>query len=149
MKENSIEEITLRKYESPINIEKREIIKKICLSLGLLQEGDSRDVIVDLLLALIISKKENKSFLTSEEIQKYSILLRKNYNLEINGLSESNIRRQLKRLKDLFLIEKIEKGYRINEKDTFLKIFEEKIEKFYISGIISRIKEYLSKADKI
>ncbi len=149
MKENSIEEITLRKYESPINLEKREIIKKICLSLGLLQEGDSRDVIVDILLALVIAKKENKSFLTPDEIQKNSIMLRQNYNLEIKGIAESNIRRQLKRLKDLFLIEKIEKGYRINEQDTLLKIFEEKIEKFYLSGIISRIKEYLSEVEKI
>ena len=48
-----IAEITLRKYEKPYNMPKRELVKKICLSLGLLQPGDSRDVIVDVLHALL------------------------------------------------------------------------------------------------
>jgi len=39
-------EITLRKYESPKGLEKRELVRKLCLSLGLLQPGDSRDVVV-------------------------------------------------------------------------------------------------------
>ena len=52
MKDIPLSEITLRKYEKPANLEKRELIRKICLSLGLLQLGDSRDVIVDILMVL-------------------------------------------------------------------------------------------------
>ena len=40
-------EITFRKYELPTGQTKREAVRKLCLSLGLLQPGDSRDVIVD------------------------------------------------------------------------------------------------------
>jgi len=43
-------EITLRRYEKPYDSSKRELVRKICLSLGLLQPGDSRDIIVDILL---------------------------------------------------------------------------------------------------
>ena len=54
-------EITLRKYEKPYNLEGRELIKKVCLSLGLLQPGDSRDVIVDVLQVILDAKKEKKT----------------------------------------------------------------------------------------
>ena len=60
----------------------------------------------------------------------------------MKGIAHSNIRRQLKRLKDLFLIEKIKEGYRINENDKLINIFEEKIEKYYLKNILSRVKDY-------
>ncbi|MBS3073649.1 hypothetical protein J4465_02545 [Candidatus Pacearchaeota archaeon] len=148
MRENSIAEITLRKYESPANLEKRELIKKICLSLGLLQPGDSRDIVVDILQILVESKKSEKKELEVEEIQKRITKNREEHNLEIKGIAESNIRRQLKRLKDIFLVEKTTEGYRINELESLSKLFEEKIEKFYIESIISRIKEYLNELEK-
>lgn len=148
MKENSIAEITLRKYELPANLEKRELIKKICLSLGLLQPGDSRDIIVDILQTLVESKKSDKKELDVDEIKSRIIKNRENHNLEIKGIAESNIRRQLKRLKDIFLVEKTTEGYRINELESLSKLFEEKIEKFYIESIISRIKEYLNELEK-
>ena len=57
MKDIPLSEITLRKYEKPNNLEKRELIRKICLSLGLLQLGDSRDIIVDILMVLVEANK--------------------------------------------------------------------------------------------
>mgnify|MGYP001604443340 FL=1 len=138
-KDIPLAEITLRKYEQPNNLSQRELIKKLCLSLGLLQPGDSRNVIVDVFLVLI----NNKEPLTSEKINELVIELRKKENLPLKGIAGSNIRRQLKRLKDLFLIENVKNEYRINENETLINIFEEKIEKFYIKGIIDRIKDYL------
>ena len=137
-KDTPLAEITLRKYEQPYNLSKRELIKKLCLSIGLLQPGDSRDIIVDILLTLI----EEKRLLSSEEIQTKVIELRKKENLQLKGVAGSNIRRQLKRLKDLFLIENVKNSYRINENESLINIFEEKIEKFYIKSILDRIKEY-------
>ena len=61
MKDIPLSEITLRKYEKPENLEKRELIRKICLSLGLLQLADSRDIIVDVLMVLIDSNKTKES----------------------------------------------------------------------------------------
>ena len=57
-KEIPLAEITLRRYEKPSNLTERELVRKICLSLGLLQPGDSRDVVVDIFNVLIIAKKE-------------------------------------------------------------------------------------------
>jgi len=138
-KDIPLAEITLRKYEQPNNLSQRELIKKLCLSLGLLQPGDSRDVIVDVFLVLINSKES----LTSEKINEMVIEARKKENLPLKGIAGSNIRRQLKRLKDLFLIENVKNEYRINENESLINIFEEKIERFYIKSIIERIKEYL------
>ncbi|MBI2651407.1 hypothetical protein HYX01_02975 [Candidatus Woesearchaeota archaeon] len=140
-KEIPLAEITLRKYEKPSNLSEREIVRKICLSLGLLQPGDSRDVIVDIFHALIIAKKQKK-LLASDEIEKEVISLRNKERLSMHGIASSNIRRQIKRLRDLFLIEKIKGSYRIAEFEDLNIIFEEKIEKFYLKSIIERVKEY-------
>ena len=147
MKDLPLSEITLRKYEKPIGLEKRELIRKISLSLGLLQLGDSRDVIVDILMVLIDANKK-KEKLSSEEIGKRIASLRKKYSLETRGLAESNIRRQLKRLKDLLIVEKRLNAYRIAEHSALNEIFEERIEKILLPSISSRIKEYLKKIDE-
>ena len=110
-KDTPLAEITLRKYENPASLSKRELIKKLCLSIGLLQPGDSRDIIVDILSILI----ENKSMLTAKNIEDKVIEMRKRDNLPLKGIASSNIRRQLKRLKDLFLIENFNNKYRIND----------------------------------
>lgn len=147
MKDIPLSEITLRKYEKPAGLEKRELVRKICLSLGLLQLGDSRDILVDILMVLIEANK-NKEKLTSEEIGKRTEELRKKYSLETKGLAESNIRRQLKRLRDIMLIDKSENKYFLSENRPLKEIFENSIEKFVIPQTIERIKEYLSELDK-
>jgi len=142
MRDLPLSEITLRKYEKPVGLEKRELVRKICLSLGLLQLGDSRDVIVDILMVLINANK-NKENLNSEEIGKKTQGLREKYSLETKGLAESNIRRQLKRLRDAMLIEKTNNEYYLSEHQPLKEIFEDSIEKFVIPQTIERIKEYL------
>ncbi len=146
VREIPLGEITLRKYEKPYDSSKRELIRKICLSIGLLQPGDSRDIIVDILLVLEESRK-NKELLSSFAIKDKVKILRKENSLEAKGLAESNIRRQLKRLRDVMLIDKLENKYRISEFAPLSEIFEVKIEKFFIPQTIERIKEYLNKLD--
>tara|TARA_Y100000310_G_scaffold318415_1_gene372442 strand:- start:1090 stop:1530 length:441 start_codon:yes stop_codon:yes gene_type:complete len=133
-------EITLRKYEKPYEMNKRDLVRKICLSTGLLQPGDSRDVIVDIFYTLIVSQKE----LDSEDVRDRVIALRKQNKLPLVGVASSNIRRQLKRLRDLYFIEKVKNRYRMNEKDKLINIFEEKIESYYLATILARVKEYIS-----
>jgi len=146
MKDIPLSEITLRKYEKPVGLEKRELVRKICLSLGLLQLGDSRDIIVDILMILVDANKEKKK-LGSEEIGSGAEKLRKKYSLETKGLAESNIRRQLKRLRDAMLIEKSENKYYLAENCSLSEIFGNSIEKFIIPQTVERIKEYLSELD--
>ena len=147
-KDIPLSEITLRRYEKPANLSDRELVRKLCLSVGLLQPGDSRDVIVDILSVLIKAKKGQKN-LTSDEICSLVIEDRKNMKLPMLGIASSNIRRQLKRLKDILLIEKRLNAYRIVEHSNLSEIFEEKIEKMLVPSINARIKEYLKKIDEL
>ena len=142
-KDIPLAEITLRRYEKPSNIKGRELVRKLCLSIGLLQPGDSRDVIVDIVSVLLNAKKDKKG-LTSEEIEKEVIAERKKHKLPMLGIAPSNVRRQLKRLKDMFLVESIANRYNISEFESLQTIFEEKIERFYLKNIVERVKGYFS-----
>ncbi|MAG50050.1 hypothetical protein CL621_00220 [archaeon] len=133
--------ITLRRYEKPFDMSRRALMRKLCLSVGLLQPGDSRDVIVDI-LDVLLKAKEKKKLLSSEEVKNKVIQLRKKSKLPLSGIASSNVRRQLKRLKDLFLVETIQNTYRITEFEDLNVIFEEKIEKFYLNSILERIRDY-------
>ncbi len=138
-RDTPLSEITLRKYEKPVNLDQRELTRKICLSIGLLQPGDSRDVVVDILHVLLQNKDKE---LDSEQIKEEVIKFRKKEKLQLKGIASSNIRRQLRRLRGLFLVEKVKNAYRITEFETLISTFEERIEQFYLKSILERVKEY-------
>ena len=146
-KDTPLAEITLRKYEKPAGMENRELTRKLCLSSGLLQPGDSRDVIVDLLMVLIEAQKKNK-MLNSEEIRYEVTKNRKKRKLAMLGIASSNIRRQLLRLRDMFIVEKVANNYRINENASLAEIFTDKIEKYYLESIKDRVREYFEEIGK-
>ncbi len=144
-KDIPLSEITLRRYEKPYKMTRRESTRMLCLSIGLLQPGDSRDVVVDVLQS-IMDASNRKKLITSEDVQKKVIAYRKKNKLPVNGVAASNIRRQMKRLKDLQIIEKIKNEYRVAEYEALDVIFEERIKKYYLSQILSRVKEYCKAA---
>lgn len=141
-----LSEITLRRYEKPYNLTRRELVRKLCLSLGVLQPGDSRDVIVDVLFVLLDAKKEKKE-LSSDEVQRQVIEYRKQEGLDELGTAASNIRRQIRRLREIFIVEKVKNNYKITEFINLSETFENKIEKFLVQSIIRRVKEYLEEID--
>tara|TARA_Y100000310_G_scaffold238513_1_gene241897 strand:- start:13 stop:453 length:441 start_codon:yes stop_codon:yes gene_type:complete len=132
-------ELTLRKYEKPYEMGRRDLIRKVCLSTGLLQPGDSRDVIVDIFQILLDNKKE----MSCDEVREAVIELRKEAKLPLNGIAASNVRRQLRRLREMHFVEKVKNAYRINENEKVSTIFEERIEKFILPAIVARVKDYL------
>ncbi|MBI2139312.1 hypothetical protein HYU14_00185 [Candidatus Woesearchaeota archaeon] len=141
-KDTPLAEITLRKYEHPKNLSGRELARKACLSLGLLQPGDSRDVIVDVLGVLLEAKKSGEA-LSLENIQKRAIEERKAHKLPLAGVAQSNLARQLRRLRSLSLVEKAANTYRIAEFAALKEIFHEKIRNFLLPSVITRVEEYL------
>ncbi len=143
-RDTPITELTLRRYEKPYGYSKRELIKKLCLSLGLLNPGDSRDVIVDILYTII----ESGGGLSSKEIKENVVKMRKANSLDLRGVADSNIRRQLKRLRELFIIEKRANSYVLPDKSSILEVFREKVKGFVIPSIVSRIEEYITKIDE-
>ncbi len=138
-------ELTLRKYEKPSGESKRDLVRKLCLSLGLLQPGDSRDVVVDVLHVMLDAREE----LTSTDVEERVVQKRQDAGLELLGIAPSNIRRQLLRLRDLFIVEKVKNNYRIRENTTVSAIFEENIERYYLASILSRVKEYAAEIDRV
>lgn len=147
VREEPLHEITLRKYEKPYNAGKRELVKKVCLSLGLLQPGDSRDIMVDVLLVLDNARAE-KLEMTSFDIIDRIKVLRKEHSLDEKGLAESNIRRQLKRLRDLMLVDKKNNLYRLSEFESISTLFKKNVEGFLIPQTIERVHEYLNHLEK-
>jgi len=145
-RDTPLAEITLRRYEKP-TMEGRELVRKLCLSLGLLQPGDSRDVVVDMLHTLLKGRQVREE-LHSEEIKNRVIASRKELNLPVMGVAGSNIRRQLKRLKDLHLIESNNNLYRIGEFSELSEIFSERIENFLLGSVLGRVREYVKKVDE-
>lgn len=138
-------ELTLRKYEQPAKaLQKRDLVRKLCLSVGLLQPGDSRDVIVDVLRVILEAKRP----LSSTEVEERVIKTRKAQKLQLLGIAPSNIRRQLLRLRDIFIVEKVKNSYRIRENSNIHSIFEESIKKYYLDSILKRVEEYIDIVDE-
>ncbi|HLD72944.1 MAG TPA: hypothetical protein VJA23_05130 [Candidatus Nanoarchaeia archaeon] len=145
-RDTPLAEITLRRYEKP-TMTNRDLVRKFCLSVGLLQPGDSRDVVVDV-LHVLLKGRQSREELHSEEVKNKVMELRKEMKLPMLGIASSNIRRQLKRLKDLHLIETNANLYRITEWGNLSEIFEEKVEGFLLKTVMSRVKDYLKKMDE-
>src|SRR3989344_6687017 len=112
-RDTPLAEITLRRYEKP-TMTNRDLVRKFCLSVGLLQPGDSRDVVVDV-FHVLLKGRQHREELHSEEIKNKVMDDRKKMGLPMLGIASSNIRRQLKRIKDLHLIETRANLYRITE----------------------------------
>lgn len=145
-RDTPLAEITLRRYEKPTANE-RELVRKFCLSVGLLQPGDSRDVVVDV-LHVLLKARQRREELHSEEIKNLVMDERKSLTLPMLGVASSNIRRQLKRIKDLHLIETNANLYRVTEFAELSELFEEKVESFILKSVMSRVKDYVKKIDE-
>jgi len=144
-RDTPLAELILRKYEKPMNFSGRDLVRRVCLTLGLLQPGDSRDVVVDVLLVMLQNKDKA---LTSKEVEELVVKSRKDHGVPLLGIAPSNIRRQLLRCRELFLIEKVKSTYRITENSTFSDLFKEKIQEYFLRSITERIKEYMKKIDE-
>ncbi len=137
-KDVPLQEVTLRKYESPSTDDKRELTKKFLLSVGLLQPGESRDIIVDIFLHLLQARKEKVLISIPQLIEK----------LPEKGKSAPNVRRQLRRLRELKLVEKQADNYRITEFGSLHPIINDYIIQFLVNPSIDRVKEYAKKLDE-
>lgn len=139
-KDIPLDNITIRRFESSYNDNLKELCRKFLISIGLLQIGESRDIINELFYQFILAAKD-KVYLP---IDKIIIVFEKK-----EGGTGSNIRRHLRRLKDLNIIEKTPNGYRIVEFKPLNIIFKENIVEQLITPTIKRINEYAEKIDNI
>ena len=146
-KDKPIVELVLRRYEKPDNLCGRDLVKKVCLSIGLLQPGDSRDVIVDI-LHILLEQKQSKKQVSAEEIRDLVIKNRIKHGLDQKGVTHSNIRRQIKRLKDMLIVDNINNMYRISEYDKMTEIFNDRIKQYLLNSILTRLDQYANRLDQ-
>ncbi len=133
-KDTPVLDISIRKFEKPADNSFNVLMRKFCISVGLLQPGDGRDIIVDL-LSLFFKASRSKRYLSIEDVYKYMLGLGR------QGTAQSNVRRNMLRLKDLGFIEKTGNGYRIREWLPFKELVNEFV-KFKVEPTIERIVEY-------
>jgi len=138
LKDLPLQEITLRKYEEPSSLVGRELSKKFLLSIGLLNPGESRDIVVDIFELLLESKKGKRILQIEAFLEKLK---------DKPGASAPNIRRQLRRLKDLKLVEKLPEGYRITEFGELKPIISNYIAEFLVSPALERVRQYAEALD--
>ncbi len=143
-RDTPLAEVTLRKYEKPDAYTDRDLVRRFCLSLGLLQPGDSRDVIIDIFYVFLTTREP----LTTEDVMQMVVSLRQEEGLPLQGVAMSNIRRQLKRLREMQLIEKIGTQYRITEDLSLSEIYRERILPFIIQPILQRVEAYFKRLDE-
>ena len=60
----------------------------------------------------------------------------------------SRIRRQLKRLRELFIVEKVRNNYRITEFAVLTNTYNEKFVQYLMPSIMNRVKEYFEALDE-
>ena len=140
LKDLPLQEVTLRKYESPQGMTKEELAKKFLLSVGLLQPGESRDVIVPIFLSLLDAKKDKTCLSIPDLIKQLE---------EKPGASAPNIRRQLRRLKELKLVEKSTQGYRITEFGKIQPVINDYVIQFLVNPAADRIRQYAEHLDNL
>ncbi|MFH1398613.1 MAG: hypothetical protein ABIG95_00705 [Candidatus Woesearchaeota archaeon] len=145
-KDTPLSEITFRRYEKPGKVTGRNLVRKVCLSVGLLQPGDSRDVVVDVFYVLLRARNRKKN-LTSEEIVELVIKSRKRSKLPMLGIAPSNIRRQLLRIRELFFVEKIKNRYRITEFMRLEEIYNSRVKRILLDSILRRVEEHIIAVD--
>ncbi len=136
LKDLPLQEITLRKYESPQNMVTEELPRKFLLSVGLLQPGESRDIIVKIFE--LLRKNAKRSYEVHEIFKELK---------GEKGVSPPNIRRQLRRMRELKLVEKTYEGYKICE--SFYAVTANYLEPFVIRQATERLKEYAEKLDRV
>jgi len=138
LKDLPLQEITLRKYEEPSNLQGRELTKKFLLSVGMLQPGESRDVIVDIFHALLMARKDKRPM----EVEHFINQLKGK-----PGASAPNVRRQLRRLRELKLVEKLPEGYRIVEFGSIKPVIDSFVTEYLVRPALERVKQYAEKLD--
>ncbi len=146
-KEIPLSSLTIRKYEKPHTEDKRMLIKRFCLSIGLLEPGDSRDIIIDI-LTVFIEKAKQRQALTINELIEETKTIRRKLSLSEKGCSEPNIRRQVLRLKNAGLVEKQKNKYRIKEFLSTEELTQDVVKK-KADEIIERVLLYAKAIDNI
>ncbi len=134
-----LQEITLRKYEQPYGLEEKELVRKFLLSLGLLQPGESRDIIVDIFHLFLKARKRNKTLDVEDIVTELEGKV---------GASSPNVSRQIKRLRDLKIVEKNHDGYRITEFGKIDNIVSNYLVPFVINQSAERLREYAKELDR-
>lgn len=126
-----LSEITLRKFERPENIDRKTIIRRFCISLGLVNPGETRAGLVEIFEILLASREPLRAEEIAEKLQ--------------NKLALSGIRRHLRRLEQIKLVEHRNQRYSLAEGQDLVYSLKFVVKEYVVEDIFNRIVEYAEK----
>lgn len=138
-KDKPLSKISLSEFEKP-GSDYFTNLRRFCISLGLVNPGESRVAIIyilDLLLKLRLKEKDGAD---SYAIMKY--LYSKNIKIVY-----ANVLRDLRKLVSLGIVEKVDRKYRIKENMKLTEIIDEFIKPYLIDRILKKIYLYAESID--
>lgn len=132
--EKPLVEITLAKFDRPHGVKKDELLRRFCVSLGLLQAGDSRDLMPKILDAML----ENREPLTLNQLMKH-----------LPKAAPSGVRRHLRRMIDLRLVERHKTRYRLAEGESLEFIVKYLLKRYIDEEIFDRLEDYANALEDV
>jgi hypothetical protein len=142
MNTTPVDTITLRLYPRTES-SGRELMHTICLSYGLVQPKNSRNCVIDVVAILVVAQKQ-QTWLSSKDVHEQVLQYRLEHALRGEGTAESNIRRILKQLLDIGVIERTAAKYRILGWNAPAEIFDT-IYRSHTERVLLRNKEFLKR----
>lgn len=139
-KDRPLYRVVLSEFEKP-SADYFSNLRRFCISLGLVNPGESRIGIVYILDILLRSRKDKPGGLSSYE------MIRKLYNNNVR-IVYANILRDLRKLIAAGLVEKINGNYRIKENLDLLEILDKFVKPYIIDRILKKIEEYASAVER-
>lgn len=121
----------------------RGLVRELCIHLGLLQSGDSRDIIVDILHLFIRTRKEYQSLEVVSEV----IKVLKSNKRDLKGIADSNVRRQLSRLVKIGILERTHRRYYLPRNLNLCQVFDQKVQPNFFVPLIYKIQGVLKQLD--
>ncbi|MCW1294170.1 MAG: hypothetical protein OH316_00265 [Candidatus Parvarchaeota archaeon] len=139
-KDKPLYRVVLSEFEKP-TADYFSNLRRFCISLGLVNPGESRIGIVYILDILLRSRKDKTGGLSSYDI------IKKLYSSNVK-IVYANILRDLRKLIAAGLVEKIDGNYRIKENMDLPEIMDKFVRPYIIDRVLKKIGDYASAVER-
>ncbi|MBE5729585.1 hypothetical protein IHI26_00230 [Candidatus Parvarchaeota archaeon] len=139
-KDKPLYRLVLSEFEKPSG-DYFSNLRRFCISLGLVNPGESRIGIVYILDILLKARKDKPNGLSSYDI------IKKLYSNNVK-IVYANILRDLRKLIATGIVEKIDSNYRIKENMDLPEILDKFVKPYIIDRVLKKVGDYASAIEK-
>jgi len=138
-KDKPLSRVVLSEFEKPSS-DYFTNLRRFCISLGLINPGESRIGVVYILDILLKARNKDKSGMDSYSVMKS--LYERNVKIVY-----ANVLRDLRKLIDVGIVEKVDGKYRIKENMQLAEIINEFVRPYIVDRILKRVSYYAETID--